>query len=93
MEHKTIHLQREATKERLKMVEWIKRKIKSEKITIPEEYNQYQISLNSWGHLTIRLFKEDNPDEDIVIVFDSLMTRSILRYIGRLIRGLREYDC
>lgn len=81
------------------MVELIKRQSKIEKINIGEMLKEFgilpfevatQISINSWGHLTIRFFKhpaylkEGELENDIVVVFDSETTKRILDYIKQL---------
>ena len=68
-------------------MEYIKRKIRAKKITIEDRENkEYQVSLNSWGHLTIRFFNPMNPKEDEIIVFDAGVTNAIIRYIKKIIR-------
>jgi len=67
-------------------MEYIKRKIESEKITIEDrEHKDYQISLNSYGHLTIRFFNPNNPNKDEIIVFDAGVSTAIIRYIRKII--------
>jgi len=74
------------------MVEWIKREIKSEKITIPEDYNQMQIAFNDWHHLTLRFFNGKNPDKDIIIVLDSHQTHKLMNFMRELLGVRRPYD-
>ena len=69
------------------MMEYIKREIKTEKIELPKEYNAVQVSLNNWGHLTVRFFNRDNQNKDILIVFDDFTTRRIIGFIKNISRG------
>ena len=68
------------------MMEYIEREIKSKKITLPENYDCVQVSVNSWGHLVIRFFNNQNPDKDVVIVFDAAATGHIIRYIKKYLK-------
>jgi len=68
-------------------MEYIKRKIKSEKITVEDRvHKDCQISINSFGHLTIRFFKPSDPEEDEIIVFDAGVTNAIIRYIRKMLK-------
>jgi len=42
-----------------------------------------QVSINSWGHLVVRLIKSE--DEEILVVFNVLETREIAQYIKKVI--------
>ena len=66
------------------MMEYLKRKIRTKKISIPENYDMVQVAFNSWGHLTIRTFSSENPDEDILIVFDRDTTYKIMNFLRRI---------
>ena len=69
------------------MVEYIKREIKTEKIELPENYTAVQVSINNWGHLTIRFFNRDDQNKDIIIVFDDFTTRRIIGFIKNISKG------
>ena len=65
-------------------MEKIKRKIKAEKEEITGDSTQFAI--NSWGHLTIRIFNKENPDEDTLVVLtrdETNRLQSFLRTIQR----------
>ena len=69
------------------MTEIISRKIEIDKKTIQEmlsaeEHNiAVQVAINDWGHLSIRYFKRDEPNRDVIIVFDKATTYRIIRFI------------
>ena len=65
----------------------MKREIKTEKIELPENYTAVQVSINNWGHLTIRFFNRDDQNKDILIVFDDFTTRRIIGFIKNISRG------
>jgi len=68
-------------------MEYIKREIKTEKIELPENYTAVQVSINNWGHLTIRFFNPSEQNKDILIVFDDYTTRRIIGFIKNISRG------
>lgn len=64
-------------------MEKLKRKIKVDKEEIMGDSTQF--AFNSWGHLTIRTFNKENPDEDTLVVLtrnETMRLRSFLRNIG-----------
>ena len=69
------------------MMEYIERKVAIRKIKVPEDCNRVQISINDWGHLTVRFFNIDKLDRDILIVFDEYTTRRIVGFIKNISRG------
>jgi len=69
------------------MMEYIKREIKTEKISPPEDYECIQVSINSWQHLVVRFFSTRNPNKDIVVVFDAIATEHIIDYIKNYLKG------
>lgn len=95
------------------MTELIRRRVKTERISImdiaremgiPLDRLETQVSINDWGHLTIRFFKgpssETPPyivagdeaggeESDILVVFDRETTRRIVDFVMRICRG----DC
>jgi len=66
------------------MFELIKRQIKAEKITLPQEYDEVQVAVNDWGHLTIRFLNAEEQNKDAIIVFDSLTTAKIMRFLKKI---------
>ena len=66
-------------------MEQIKRKIKAKREEITGDSIQYAI--NSWGHLTIRVFNKENPDEDILIVFTTQETYELKSFLQTVSRG------
>jgi len=69
------------------MAEYIKRESKVKKIELPEDYDKVQVSINNWGHLTVRFFNGDEPNKDVLIVFDIHTTRKIVGFIQSISRG------
>ena len=63
-------------------MEKLKRKIKADKEEIVGDSTQYAI--NSWGHLTIRVFNKENPDEDTLIVLTKEETWRLKAFLKRL---------
>jgi len=69
------------------MMEYMKREAKVKKIELPEDYDKVQISINDWGHLTVRFFNSNEPNKDVLIVFDAYVTRKIVGFIQSISRG------
>ena len=65
-------------------VEYIKREIKTEKIQLPDDFDSMQVSINDWGHLTIRFFSCKNQNVDVVISFSVRATDRILQFIRNI---------
>jgi len=68
-------------------MEYMKREAKVKKIELPEDYDKVQISINDWGHLTVRFFNNNEPNKDVLIVFDAYVTRKIVGFIQSISRG------
>ena len=69
------------------MVEIIKRRFEKEVIKVPEEFDEFQVSYNNWGHITLRWFKEKDQDNDFVVVLSERESSTLIRFIGNLFRG------
>jgi hypothetical protein len=69
-----------------RIMEFIERKITSKKEPISEEYDQFQISYNSYGHLCLRWFNEEN-NKDFLLILTSDETAKVLRFL-RILRNL-----
>lgn len=65
------------------MVEILKRKLKvDEKF----DHRQMQVSYNSFGHLMMRFFDKEKPNEDSIIVFTQMETNRIIQFIKDRLR-------
>ena len=89
-------------------MELIERETKCQKKNYLETYNKIQISFNSYGHLTVRLFKSPpepyyengelkvpkplEVENDLLINFTADQTRQIIRFVKRLPEN-SYYDC
>jgi hypothetical protein len=64
------------------MIQIINRKDgkKAKKTTIGSKFNKVQISYNSWGHLTIRLLQNNDPNEDTLIVFNQRVSSNVISF-------------
>lgn len=68
-------------------MEIIRRESKYEKEDLSNR--KMQVSFNSWGHLAIRLFDEEDKkskDKEMIIVFDMVSTLQLIRFIQRRIK-------
>ncbi|MHA1589159.1 MAG: hypothetical protein ACTSVA_00955 [Candidatus Njordarchaeales archaeon] len=74
------------------MIEIIDRTTEAEKKTIGDAYSSIQISINSWGHLVIRVFNDalyrnvgEKKEKDQLIVFNRKATDVIISYLRNII--------
>ena len=67
-------------------MEILNRNIKLETTTIEKEV--MQISFNSWGHLTIRFFDREKPEEDILIILTHMETLELMRFVNEIAEGV-----
>lgn len=72
------------------MIQIISRKDgkKAKKTTIGSKFNKVQISYNSWGHLTIRLLQNNDPNEDTLIVFNQRISGEIIDFSRNNVRDI-----
>ena len=62
---------------------WENKKLLSEFFGIADNI---QISYNNFGHLVMRLWKNENEGEELLVVLNSAETLKLLRYVMRHIR-------
>ena len=52
----------------------------------------FQVAYNNWGHITLRWFNRDNPDEDVIIVLDAAESNRLIDFIKNVINTGRRVD-
>jgi len=72
-------------------MEVIKRKTESEILKVPEEFTDFQVSFNSWGHIVFRWFNHSNQEKDVVLALSQSESHTLVNFIRNLLRG--GMDC
>lgn len=71
------------------MLQIIKRKEGEQSIKETITGTKAQIAYNDWGHLTVRIIKDDT--EDILVVFDKSTSHKIIKFANVTIKEIDEY--
>ena len=46
-----------------------------------EEYPEFQVSYNSWGHICLRFFNPEKPENDFLIVLTKAQSYHLINFV------------
>ncbi len=67
-------------------MEILKRKLEIDRLLpkdFSEKYPEFQVSYNSWGHICLRFFNPEKPEQDLLIVLTRQQSYQLASFVRR----------
>ena len=67
-------------------MEILRRKLEIDRLlseNFSEEYPEFQVSYNSWGHICLRFFHPEKPENDLLIVLTRQQSYHLINFVRR----------
>ena len=67
-------------------MEILKRKLEIDRLlseNFSEEYPEFQVSYNSWGHICLRFFNPEKLENDLLIVLTRQQSYHLINFVRR----------